>query len=216
MRVVIGEDSTLLRKGLARLLADEGHRILASVGSAVEVEHAVAREVPDLVLIDVRMPPTFTTEGIDAALRLKSRHPEAGVVVLSQYVEHRHALELLTGGVGGVGYLLKDRVAHIDSFLADLARVASGGTAFDPEVVRRSFTRGRRDDPLASLTDREREVLEMIAQGSTNAGVADRLSMSVSAVEKHANSIFLKLGLGRDTDHSRRVRAVLYYLDNTR
>lgn len=216
MRIVIGEDSTLLREGLVRLLADEGHQILAAAGNAVEVLDAVAHELPDLVLIDVRMPPTFSTEGIDAARRMKSEYPGLGIVVLSQYVEHRNAVELLTTGVGGVGYLLKDRVAHIDTFLSDLARVAAGGTAFDPEVVRQLFARVRHSDPLSALTDREREVLETLAQGLTNSGIADRLSMSVSAVEKHVNSIFHKLDLPRDTDRSRRVRAVLLYLESTR
>ncbi|NEW27801.1 response regulator [Nocardia cyriacigeorgica] len=214
MRIVIAEDSTLLREGLSRLLADEGHEVLASVGTAVELDYAVAAEVPDLVLLDVRMPPTFSTEGIDAARRLKQQHPDLAVLVLSQYVEHRNATSLLTSGLGGIGYLLKDRVSDVDAFLADLERVAAGGTAFDPEVVRQLFTTMRRADPLAALTDREREVLEALAQGLTNTGIADRLHMSVSAVEKHVNSIFGKLELPKDTDRSRRVGAVLLYLES--
>lgn len=215
MRIVIAEDSALLREGLSRLLADEGHDVVASVGNAVELHHAVSREVPDLVLLDVRMPPTFSTEGIDAAHRLKAEHPDLAVLVLSQYVEHRNATTLLTSGLGGVGYLLKDRVSDVGAFLTDLERVAAGGTAFDPEVVRQLFTRARRSDPIAGLTAREREVLETLAQGLTNTGIADRLHMSVSAVEKHVNSIFTKLDLPRDADRSRRVRAVLLYLEST-
>ncbi|MBF6398900.1 response regulator transcription factor [Nocardia cyriacigeorgica] len=214
MRIVIAEDSTLLREGLSRLLADEGHEVVAAVGNAVELQHAVAAELPDLVLLDVRMPPTFSTEGIDAARRLKDEHPDLAVLVLSQYVEHRNATSLLTSGLGGIGYLLKDRVSDVDAFLTDLERIAAGGTAFDPEVVRQLFTNMRRADPIAALTDREREVLEALAQGLTNTGIADRLHMSVSAVEKHVNAIFGKLELPKDTDRSRRVGAVLLYLES--
>nr|WP_206037567.1 response regulator transcription factor [Rhodococcus sp. HNM0569] len=200
---------------MSRLLTEEGHQVVASVGNAVELHHAVSREVPDLVVLDVRMPPTFSTEGIDAAHRLKKEHPDLAVLVLSQYVEHRNATALLTSGMGGIGYLLKDRVSDVAAFLTDIERVAAGGTAFDPEVVRQLFTKARRSDPLTELTDREREVLETLAQGLTNAGIADRLHMSVSGVEKHVNSIFAKLNLPRDSDRSRRVRAVLLYLEST-
>ncbi|EHK80538.1 MULTISPECIES: response regulator transcription factor [Rhodococcus] len=215
MRIVIAEDSTLLREGLSRLLADEGHEVVAGVGNAVELRHVVEREVPDLVLLDVRMPPTYSTEGIDAARCIKEEHPQVAVLVLSQYVEHRNATGLLTNGWGGVGYLLKDRVSDVGAFLTDLERVAAGGTAFDPEVVRQLFASTRRTDPVATLTEREREVLEALAQGLTNTGIADRLTMSVSAVEKHVNSIFVKLDLPREADRSRRVRAVLLYLEST-
>ncbi|MFD4369493.1 response regulator [Rhodococcus sp. NPDC058521] len=215
MRIVIAEDSILLREGLSRLLADEGHEVVGGVGNPTELHHVVAEKDPDLVLLDVRMPPTFSTEGIDAALRLKAEQPRRAVLVLSQYVEHRNAISLLTSGLGAVGYLLKDRVSDVGAFLADLERVAAGGTAFDPEVVRQLLTKTRNGNPLAILTERERDVLETLAQGLTNAGIAVRLSMSVSAVEKHVNSIFTKLGLDRDSDHSRRVHAVLLYLENT-
>ncbi|AHD21525.1 LuxR family transcriptional regulator [Rhodococcus pyridinivorans SB3094] len=215
MRIVIAEDSTLLREGLSRLLADEGHEVVAGVGNAVELHHIVEREVPDLVLLDVRMPPTYSTEGIDAARCIKEEYPQVAVLVLSQYVEHRNTTGLLTNGWGGVGYLLKDRVSDVGAFLTDLERVAAGGTAFDPEVVRQLFASTRRTDPVATLTEREREVLEALAQGLTNTGIADRLTMSVSAVEKHVNSIFVKLDLPREADRSRRVRAVLLYLEST-
>ena len=215
MRVVIAEDSTLLREGLSRLLSDEGHEVIAGVGNAVELHHVVERDVPDLVLLDVRMPPTYSTEGIEAAQRIKEEHPDVAVLVLSQYVEYRNATGLLTNGWGGVGYLLKDRVSDVGAFLADLERVAAGGTAFDPEVVRQLFANTRRTDPITALTERERDVLEALAQGLTNSGIADRLTVSISAVEKHVNSIFVKLDLPREADRSRRVRAVLLYLEST-
>ncbi|MFF6774612.1 response regulator [Streptomyces sp. NPDC012637] len=218
MRVILAEDSTLLREGLVRLLAEEGHEVRAAVGTAVELLAAVQADPPDVVVADVRMPPTHTDEGLRAALELRERFPAVGVLVLSQYVEKRYATELLTltdGTGGGVGYLLKDRVALVDDFLDALERVGQGRTAFDPEVVRRLLARSSHTDPLARLTPREGEVLAAMAQGHTNASVAARLHVSQSAVEKHINAIFDKLELtGRSEGYSKRVLAVLRYLDS--
>ncbi|MFI8822733.1 response regulator [Streptomyces sp. NPDC053431] len=216
MRVMLAEDSTLLREGLVRLLAEEGHEIRAAVGTAVELLAAVEADPPDVVVADVRMPPTHTDEGLRAALDIRARLPQVGVLVLSQYVEKRYATELLTDGTGGgVGYLLKDRVAQVDDFLDALDRVGQGRTAFDPEVVRRLLARSTHTDPLARLTPRETEVLAAMAQGHTNASVAERLHVSRSAVEKHINAIFDKLQLtGSSEGYSRRVLAVLRYLDS--
>lgn len=218
MRVMLAEDSTLLREGLVRLLAEEGHEVRAAVGTAVELLAAVEAEPPDVVVADVRMPPTHTDEGLRAALEIRGSLPDVGVLVLSQYVEKRYATELLTGGAGargGVGYLLKDRVAQVDEFLEALERVGEGRTAFDPEVVRRLLVHSSHTDPLARLTPREGEVLAAMAQGHTNATVAARLHVSLSAVEKHINAIFDKLELtGRSEGYSKRVLAVLRYLDS--
>ncbi|MEU6930736.1 response regulator transcription factor [Streptomyces sp. NPDC046374] len=229
---MLAEDSTLLREGLVRLLAEEGHEVRAAVGTAVELLVAVRAEPPDVVVVDVRMPPTHTDEGLRAALEIRGGLPEVGVLVLSQYVEKRYATELLTGGTGtgtgtgagtgagpgargGVGYLLKDRVAQVDEFLEALERVGKGRTAFDPEVVRRLLVHSSHTDPLARLTPREGEVLAAMAQGHTNATVAARLHVSLSAVEKHINAIFDKLELtGRSEGYSKRVLAVLRYLDS--
>lgn len=212
MRVMLAEDSTLLREGLVRLLAEEGHEVTAAVGDAVQLLAAVAADPPDVVVADVRMPPTHTDEGLRAALDIRARWPATGVLVLSQYVEKRYATELLTSGDGGVGYLLKDRVVEVDEFLDALARVARGQAAFDPEVVRQILARSTRTDPLARLTARERDVLAEMAQGHTNAAIAARLHVSLSAVEKHINAIFDKLGLSGTTGYSRRVLAVLRHL----
>ncbi|QNP63122.1 response regulator transcription factor [Streptomyces genisteinicus] len=212
MRIVIAEDSTLLREGLVRLLAEEGHEVLAAVGDATALLTAVAADPPDVVVADVRMPPTHTDEGLRAALDIRGRWPGTGVLVLSQYVEKRYATELLTSDGGGVGYLLKDRVVEVDEFLDALARVARGQAAFDPEVVRQILARSTRTDPLARLTARERDVLAEMAQGHTNAAIAARLHVSLSAVEKHINAIFDKLGLSGTTGYSRRVLAVLRHL----
>ncbi|GGZ22356.1 DNA-binding response regulator [Streptomyces inusitatus] len=217
MRVILAEDSTLLREGLVRLLAEEGHEVLAAVGDAGQLLEAVEARPPDVVVADVRMPPTHTAEGLRAALEIRRRWPGVGVLVLSQYVEKRYATELLTSdeggpGTGGVGYLLKDRVVQIDEFLDALDRVGRGRTAFDPDVVRQLLTRGSRVDPLSRLTARERDVLEEMAQGHANGAIALRLSVSRSAVEKHINAIFDKLGLTGTTGYSRRVLAVLRYL----
>ncbi|MEE1753302.1 response regulator transcription factor [Streptomyces sp. SP18CS02] len=214
MRVILAEDSTLLREGLVRLLMEEGHDVLAAVGDGEQLLAAVEADRPDVVVADVRMPPTHTDEGLRAALGIRERWPGVGVLVLSQYVERRYATELLTltGGSDGVGYLLKDRVAEVDEFLDALERVGEGRTAFDPEVVRRLLVRSTRTDPLSRLTAREGEVLAAMAQGHTNAAIAARLYVSQSAVEKHINAIFDKLELTGTAGYSRRVLAVLRYL----
>ncbi|MEW2356005.1 response regulator transcription factor [Spirillospora sp. NPDC029432] len=214
MRLILAEDSTLLREGLVRLLAEEGHEIVAAVGDAAALLAAVAAapEPPDVVIVDVRMPPTHTDEGLRAALEIRRGHPGVGVLVLSQYVEKRYATELITADTTGVGYLLKDRVAQVDEFLDALERIGAGGAAFDPEVVRQLLVRSSHADPLSRLTPRERDVLGHMAEGRTNAAVADQLHISQSAVEKHVNAIFDKLDLSHTTGYSRRVLAVLRYL----
>ncbi|MBB0245137.1 response regulator [Streptomyces alkaliphilus] len=219
VRAVIAEDSVLLREGLTRLLTDRGLEVVAGVGDgealvrAVE-ELAAGDGVPDVAVVDVRMPPTHTDEGLRAAVRLRQRYPDLGVLVLSQYVEEQYATELLAGSSRGVGYLLKDRVAEVREFTDAVRRVAEGGTALDPEVVTQLLGRSRRQDVLAALTPREREVLGLMAEGRTNAAIAARLVVSHGAVEKHVSNIFLKLGLAQsDTDH-RRVLAVLTYLNS--
>ncbi|MER6999696.1 response regulator transcription factor [Streptomyces sp. NPDC000410] len=217
MRVILAEDSTLLREGLVRLLAEEGHEVLAAVGDGDRLIAAVSAGRPDVVVADVRMPPTHTDEGLRAVLEIRGRWPGVGVLVLSQYVEKRYATELLTGDhPAGVGYLLKDRVAQVDEFLDALERVGEGRAAFDPEVVRRLLVRSARTDPLSRLTGREGEVLAEMAQGHTNAAIAARLHVSQSAVEKHINAIFDKLELTGEATagYSRRVLAVLRYLDS--
>ncbi|OZC89806.1 DNA-binding response regulator [Rhodococcus sp. 06-412-2C] len=212
MRVIVAEDSTLLREGLVRLLAEEGHDVIASVGDADALLAAVERDRPDIVVTDVRMPPDHSDEGLRAALTIRDRWPDVAVLVLSQYVENRYAAELISGSGGKVGYLLKDRVAQVDEFLDALDRVAGGGTAFDPEVVRQLLSRTTRSDPLERLTPRERDVLELMAQGLTNARIAADLYISVSSVEKNINAVFDKLGLANSTGMSRRVMAVVAYL----
>jgi DNA-binding NarL/FixJ family response regulator len=212
MRVTLAEDSTLLREGLVRLLAEEGHQVVAAVGDAGTLLAAVAAEQPDVVVVDVRMPPTHTDEGLRAALQIRERWPGVGVLVLSQYVEKRYAVDLLTGQPEGVGYLLKDRVAQVGEFLDALVRVGGGGAAFDPEVVRQLLARTTHTDPISRLTERERTVLDHMAQGHTNATIAEQLHVSQSAVEKHVNAIFDKLDLSHVTGYSRRVLAVLRYL----
>ncbi|MFB4314379.1 response regulator [Actinomadura sp. 21ATH] len=214
MRLILAEDSTLLREGLVRLLAEEGHEIVAAVGDAEALLEAVAAapEPPDVVIVDVRMPPTHTDEGLRAALEIRRGHPGVGVLVLSQYVEKRYATELITAETTGVGYLLKDRVAQVDEFLDALDRIGAGGAAFDPEVVRQLLVRSSHADPLSRLTPRERDVLGHMAEGCTNAAVAAQLHISQSAVEKHVNAIFDKLDLSHATGYSRRVLAVLRYL----
>jgi DNA-binding NarL/FixJ family response regulator len=210
MRIVIAEDSVLLREGLTRLLAEAGHEVVAAAAEAEEFLRAVAEHQPEVVVVDVRMPPTFTDEGLRAALVVRSRWPQVGVLVLSQYVEERYATELLSDRPHGVGYLLKDRVADLTEFLDAMDRVAAGGSVLDPEVVAQLLSRSRH--PLASLTPRERDVLALMAEGRTNAAIAAILFVGDGAVEKHINSIFAKLGLApADRDH-RRVLAVLRYL----
>jgi DNA-binding NarL/FixJ family response regulator len=211
MRIVLAEDSILLREGLIRLLAEEGHEVLAAVGDAAALLTETDRHRPDVVLTDVRMPPTHTDEGLRAAVEIRRRWPQVGVLVLSQYVEKRYATELITGE-GRVGYLLKDRVMQVGEFLEALQRVGTGGTAFDPEVIRRLLAATTRTDPLTRLTPREREVLEKMAQGHTNAGIAATLFISRSAVEKHVNAIFDKLRLQDDPGYSRRSLAIVRYL----
>ena len=211
MRIVIAEDSVLLREGLARLLVDAGHDVVAATGDAETFLRAVAAQRPDVVVVDVRMPPTFTDEGLRAALVVRQQWPAVGVLVLSQYVEERYATELLSDRGGGVGYLLKDRVADVGDFIDALRRVGEGGSVLDPEVVAQLLARSR--NPLATLTPRERRVLGLMAEGRSNADIAAALSIGTAAVEKYINSIFSKLGLPpTDSDH-RRVLAVLRYLD---
>ncbi|GAA2260595.1 response regulator transcription factor [Kitasatospora cystarginea] len=209
---MIAEDSALLRAGLVRLLTDEGHEVTAAVGDADALLAAVAAEPPDVTVVDVRMPPSHTDEGLRAALRLRSEHPQVGVLVLSQYVEQRYAAELLAADTRGVGYLLKDRVGRVEEFLSALERVHDGDTVFDPEVVRRLLARTRHTDDLDLLTDRERIVLTLMAQGHTNTAIAQQLFVSRSAVEKHTNAVFDKLRLPRDDGTNRRVLAVLRFL----
>ncbi len=211
MRVVIAEDSVLVREGLTRLLAESGIEVAAAAGDAESFLRAVDAEQPDAVVVDVRMPPTFTDEGLRAALVVRQRWPGVGVLVLSQYVEERYATELLTeGGGAGVGYLLKDRVGNIAELLDALNRVADGGSALDPEVVSQLLT--RRGHPLDSLTTRERQVLALMAEGRSNTAIAAAMVVGPGAVEKHISAIFAKIGLPpTDTDH-RRVLAVLTYL----
>ncbi|OLT26915.1 DNA-binding response regulator [Actinomadura sp. CNU-125] len=212
MRVMLAEDSTLLREGLVRLLSEEGHEVAAAVGDGDALLAEVAAAPPDVVVVDVRMPPTHTDEGLRAALEIRRRWPGVGVLVLSQYVEKRYAAELIGADTGGVGYLLKDRVAQVDEFLDALDRIAAGGAAFDPDVVRRLVAHSTHADPLGRLTPRERDVLDHMAQGHTNGSIAAHLHISQSAVEKHVNAIFDKLDLSNTAGYSRRVLAVLRYL----
>ncbi len=214
MRVVIAEDGVLLREGLAHLLADEGHEVAAAVGDALGLVEAVERERPDVCIVDVRMPPGFSDEGLRAAIEIRSRWADTPVLVLSQYVEERYATELLSGETNGVGYLLKQRVADVRDFLDALERVAEGGTALDPEVVAQLLARARRH-PHDELTPREAEVLGLMAEGLSNAGIAGRLVITEGAVEKHISSIFAKLRLEPTEQDHRRVLAVLRYLEGT-
>ncbi|SUA74045.1 Nitrogen regulation protein C [Nocardia otitidiscaviarum] len=209
LRIVIAEDNAILRDGLTGLLTERGHEVVAAVGDADTLSDVVARHRPDVAVVDVRMPPTFTDEGLIAALALRRGHPEVGVLVFSQWIETRYATELLAAGAGGVGYLLKDRVADVREFVDALTRVASGGTALDPEVVSQLMGATRQQDALSRLTPREREVLELMAQGLTNAAIAAALTVTERAVEKHIGNIFLKLDLPPSDTHHRRVLAVL-------
>jgi DNA-binding NarL/FixJ family response regulator len=212
LRVVIAEDAALLREGLIRLLEDRGHRVCAAVADGDALLAAVAEHRPDVAVVDIRMPPTHTDEGVRAALELRRRHPGTGVLVLSQYIETRYSAQLLERGAAGVGYLLKDRVADVADFADALARVAAGGTALDPEVVGQLLGAGRHARGLATLTPREREVLALMAEGRSNAGIASALVVSDGAVEKHVASIFAKLALPPSEGDNRRVLAVLRYL----
>lgn len=210
LRVVVADDSVLLREGLVRVLVEAGHEVVGSFGDADSLLAAVVELDPDLAVLDVRMPPTFRDEGVRAAIRLRSLVPRAGILLLSQYVEVAYAQELLGSGTGGVGYLLKDRVASLEELVDAIDRIADGGTVLDPEVVAQLI--GRRHDPLATLTPREREVLQLMAEGRTNAAIAEALFIGVGAVEKNVTSIFGKLALeDSGTDH-RRVLAVIAWL----
>ncbi|WP_410615559.1 response regulator [Amycolatopsis sp. lyj-109] len=211
MRVVIAEDAVLLRAGVIRLLADEGIETAAAVDNGDDLLGAIKEHRPDLAIVDVRMPPTFTDEGLRAALAARKEIPGLPVLVLSQYVEESYAVELLSGGAGGVGYLLKERVADVADFLDAVRRVAGGGTAIDPDVIAQLMARGRRN-PLDALTARESEVLGLMAQGLSNTAIANSLVVSHGAVEKHIGNIFSKLGLEASAEEHRRVRAVLTYL----
>ena len=212
MRVLIAEDSVLLRAGLTRLLLDAGLDVIASVGDATALVEAVERHQPDLAVVDVRMPPTNTDDGLRAALTIRSKWPEVGILVLSQYVEERYATELLAHDTAGLGYLLKDRVADVADFLGAVHRVAEGGTALDPEVVTQLLARSRRRDPLAALSPREREVLGHMAAGLSNSAIAHVLVVNDGTVEKHVSNIFTKLDLPPADRTHRRVLAVLRWL----
>jgi DNA-binding NarL/FixJ family response regulator len=212
VRVVIAEDLALLRDGLTRLLRDNGFEVAAAVGDADALHHAVTLEKPDIAIVDIRLPPSFRDEGVRAALELRQRAPDTAILVVSQYVELTYAAELLSDGRGSVGYLLKDRIMDVEDFVDAVRRVAEGGTALDPEVVAQLFSRRREDDPLEQLTPREREVLELMAEGRSNAAIAQELVLTVGAVEKHIANILMKLRLPpSDSDH-RRVLAVLAFL----
>lgn len=213
MRVIIAEDAALLREGVRSLLTDEGHQVLAAVADGEHLLARLAVTQPDLVIIDVRMPPTHTDEGIRAALEIRQRWPEIGILVLSQYVETEFTGRLMAEG-RAIGYLLKDRVMGVDGFLDALDRVHRGDLVLDPEVVRRLFRQTSHGDPLGRLTERERAVLEQMALGRTNAGIAGALYISSSAVEKHSNAIFDKLDLATTGGYSRRMLAVLHYLNS--
>ena len=212
LRAVVADDSVLLRDGLVRLLAEADIEVAEAVGDADALITAVEAHLPDLAIVDVRMPPTHTDEGIRAAVELRSRFPDMAIVVLSQYVEERYAAELLAGDTAGIGYLLKDRVVDVTDFLASLKRVAAGGSAVDSQVVSQILKRSRHRAELESLTPREREVLGSLAEGLSNRGIAERLVISQGAVEKHISNVFTKLGLDSEGRAHRRVLAVLTYL----
>lgn len=212
MRVVIADDAVLLREGLARVLTEGGFDVVAQAADADELRRAVRRFKPDIAIVDVRMPPTHTDEGARAAVEIRAEQPEVAVLVLSQVIEAAHAMRLFSERPEGFGYLLKDRVLEIDDFLDSVRRVGKGGTAIDPEVIGQLVGRRRRDDPFDELTRREREVLELMAQGLSNRGICEKLVVSPKTVETHVNSIFLKLGLMPAPDEHRRVLAVLAFL----
>jgi DNA-binding NarL/FixJ family response regulator len=212
VRVAIAEDSVLLREGLVRLLGDAGFEIVAQCEDAEDLLLKVRSFPPDVAIVDIRLPPTYNDEGLRAALELRSHHPSVGVLVLSQYVEVGLALKLLADSAEGVGYLLKDRISDVEEFVAAVHRVAEGGSALDPIIVSTLIARQRPDDPIAELTPREREVLELMASGSSNQGIADALVITLRSVEKYVSSIFGKLGLPSTGSESRRVLAVLLYL----
>jgi DNA-binding NarL/FixJ family response regulator len=212
MRVVVADDSVLLREGVVRLLEEKGFEVVAQAGDAEDLIRKVNAHKPDVAVVDIRMPPTNTDDGLRAALEIRASHPNTGVLVLSQYVEEGYALDLVGDSAGGVGYLLKDRVADVDRFVESVTRVAEGGSALDPEVVSQLVGRARRDDPLAELTPREREVMELMAEGRSNNAIAAQMIVTERAVEKHVTSIFGKLGLPPAPEDHRRVLAVLAFL----
>lgn len=212
MRVAIAEDSVLLREGVARLLTDAGLEVAAQCKDADELLRTADGRDLDVAIVDIRLPPTHSDEGLRAALEIRERHPSTGVLVLSQYMELGLAMRLLADSADGVGYLLKDRIGHVKEFVAAVERVADGGSAIDPIIVSTLLSRRRADDPLDDLTPREREVLELMATGSSNQGIADALVITVRAVEKYVSSIFRKLGLPSTGSESRRVLAVLMFL----
>jgi DNA-binding NarL/FixJ family response regulator len=213
MRIVIAEDAAVIRAGLTEILTDRGQEIVAAVGDAEALKDAVSAHAPDVAIIDVRMPPSHTDEGLRAAIAIRRGHPGVGILVFSQYVETRYAADLLSMRSGGVGYLLKDRVANVAEFTDAIARIAAGGTALDPEVVSGLLTASRHASALAALTAREHDVLALMAEGRSNSAIADRLTITERAVEKHISNIFSKLGLPPSDNDHRRVLAVLAYLD---
>ena len=212
MRVAIAEDSVLLREGLARLLTEGGFEVIARCGSADELRREMLVTLPDVAILDIRLPPTHSDEGLMAAIEIREKYPSVAVLVLSQYVELGLAMKLLADSAEGVGYLLKDRISDVPEFLSAIRRVAQGGSAVDPTIVSTLLSRRRLDDPLAKLTRREREVLELMASGHSNQGIADRLVITLRAVEKYVSTIFDKLGIPSTSSQSRRVLAVLLYL----
>jgi len=212
MRIVIAEDAAVIRAGLVEILTDRGHEVAAAVGDAEALKAAVAEHHPDVAITDVRMPPNYTDEGLRAAIEIRRDQPGVGILVFSQYVETRYAADLLAMGSGGVGYLLKDRVADVSEFTGAIARIAAGGTALDPEVVTGLLNASRHASSLAALTARERDVLGLMAEGRSNGAIADHLFVSERAVEKHISNIFSKLGLPPSDSGHRRVLAVLAYL----
>lgn len=214
MRIVIAEDSVLLHEGLVRFLTEQGHHVVAAVGDATSLLAAIDEHRPDLAVVDVRMPPTHTDDGLRAALEIRRRWPDVAILVLSQYVEEQYASELLADDRGGLGYLLKDRIADVGEFQAAVERVGSGATVLDPEVVAQILARSRRQDPLARLSPREREVLGLMAEGRSNSAIAAELVVSDGAVEKHVSNIFSKLDLPPAANDHRRVLAVLRWLES--
>jgi DNA-binding NarL/FixJ family response regulator len=212
MRVVIGEDQLLFRKGLSRLLEEAGFEVVGQAGDAIDLRRKVRAHRPDVAVIDIQMPPTNTDDGLQAAMEIRAKHPDTKVLVLSQYIEERYAVDLIGDSAEGVGYLLKDRVGDLDAFADAVRQVGEGGSVLDPEVVGQMLGRRRRVDPLDELSPREREVLELMAQGRSNSGIAEQLVITESAVEKHVTSIFETLGIDRSGEAHRRILAVLTYL----
>jgi DNA-binding NarL/FixJ family response regulator len=216
MRIVVAEDSAVLREGIIRLLGHRGHDVVAEAADAAKLLTAVAEHRPDAAVIDVRMPPDHTDEGVRAALDIRRTHPDVGILIFSQYVETRYATRLLAASAGGIGYLLKERVSHVAEFVDALERVAVGGTVFDPDVVTQLLNASIRREALATLSPRERQVLRLMAEGRSNAAIAQELVVSERAVEKHISGVFTKLDIGTSTDEHRRVTAVLHYLKGRR